>query len=245
MQKIYGDRGKRAKSLIMLTVILPTLNAGKTLPQTLTALVPGAVSGLISQVVIVDGGSGDNTRAVADDAGCDWVSAPQGRGSQLAAGTEEARRDWFLFLHADTVLSEGWIREVEQFIDRAERNGQTDHVAYFRFALDDLGGKARVLEKIVALRCALLALPYGDQGLLIHKDTYRTLGGFRSVPLMEDVDLVRRVGRSRLHGFKTEAITSAARYQKSGFLPRMLRNLLCLSLYYLGVPPRHIKRLYG
>ncbi|WP_350333346.1 TIGR04283 family arsenosugar biosynthesis glycosyltransferase [Coralliovum pocilloporae] len=229
----------------MLSVVIPTLNAGKILPQTLSALVPGAVAGLVSQVIIADGGSGDNTHAVSDDAGCDWLNAPEGRGSQLAAAAELARGDWLLFLHADTVLSEGWIREVEHFIERAERNDQTDRAAYFRFALDDLGGKARLLEKIVALRCALFALPYGDQGLLIHKQTYRALGGFRSVPLMEDVDLVRRVGRSRLYGLRTEAITSAVRYRKNGFLPRMMRNIVCLSLYYLGVPPRHIKRLYG
>ncbi len=90
-----------------------------------------------------------------------------------------------------------------------------------------------------------LALPYGDQGLLIHRDFYNAIGGFRPMPLMEDVDIVRRIGRARLVVLPVAARTSAARWRKDGWLMRGSRNLACLALYFVGVSPRFIKRLYG
>ncbi|MEE8246899.1 MAG: glycosyl transferase family 2, partial [Alphaproteobacteria bacterium] len=88
-------------------------------------------------------------------------------------------------------------------------------------------------------------LPYGDQGLLIHRDLYSRVGGFRPLPLMEDVDIVRRIGARRLVVLEAAALTSAARYRRAGYLRRSLRNLACLGLYFLGVPPRLLVRLYG
>ena len=86
---------------------------------------------------------------------------------------------------------------------------------------------------------------YGDQGLLIGRDFYLSLGGFRALPLMEDVDLVRRIGRRRLVILPISARTSAARWRSQGWTARSLRNVTCLSLYFLGVPPRLLYRLYG
>ena len=104
---------------------------------------------------------------------------------------------------------------------------------------------ARWLETLVALRCRLLRLPYGDQGFLISRDFYHRLGGFKEIPLMEDVDFVRRAGRRRMAALDTEATTSASRYLDEGYLMRPMRNLLCLTLYFLGVPPRALAKLYG
>ena len=98
---------------------------------------------------------------------------------------------------------------------------------------------------LVAVRCRLFRLPYGDQGLLISRALYQRLGGFKPVPLMEDVDLVRRVGWRRLTALPSAAVTSAVRYRRDGYLLRPLRNLCCLTLYFLGVPPRAIVKLYG
>ena len=97
----------------------------------------------------------------------------------------------------------------------------------------------------MAWRCRVLALPYGDQGLLIHRDLLASVGGIRPLPLMEDVDLVRRLGRRRLVALDAAAITSAAKWQRQGWYRRSLRNLACLALYFAGVPPRLIARLYG
>ena len=213
----------------MLSVVIPALNAADSLPGTL-ASIAGA-----GEVVVADGGSIDGTQALAAAFGARVVTAPRGRGVQLAAGVAAARGTRLLLLHADTRLANGW-QNVMPPPDRA---------GYFRFALDSEDPRARRLEQLVAWRCRALALPYGDQGLLIHRDLLREVGGVRPLPLMEDVDLVRRLGRRRLVALDAAAITSAAKWQRQGWNRRSARNLACLALYFAGVPPRVIARLYG
>lgn len=229
----------------MISVIIPTLNAQATLGECLAALVPAVIEGVVKEVIIVDGGSHDETASIADIAGATFMTAQTGRGTQLAAGAAAARFPWLLFLHADTVLSPGWERETSNFIERIESGRRPMSAAAYRFALDDEGVMPRLLEQLVALRCAIFGLAYGDQGLLISSSLYRSLGGFKAMPLMEDVDLVRRIGWRRLSLLRSEAVTSAARYRKSGYLARSARNLLCLMLFMLRVPPHVIKRVYG
>jgi len=224
----------------MLTVIIPTLNAAAVLPATLAALAEGRA--LIREIIVSDGGSSDGTAEVAAAAGCHVVEGPRGRGVQLKAGADAARGDWLLFLHADTCLEAAWVGAVRSFCAEA---ANAKRAAYFRFALADAAPAARRLESLVAWRCRALGLPYGDQGLLIHAATYRALGGFAAVPLMEDVELVRRIGRANLAALPVRAVTSAARYRHGGYCLRPLRNLLCLSLYFAGVAPARLARLYG
>jgi hypothetical protein len=152
---------------------------------------------------------------------------------------------WLLFLHADTVLEPGWEREVSAHMERTDSGRRKPSAAAFRFALDDDGFWPRLIEAGVALRCALFRLPYGDQGLLISRQLYQQSGGYARLPLMEDVDLVRRIGRRRMAMLRTRAVTSAARYQQGGYVRRSVRNLSCLTLYFLRVPTRVIARLYG
>lgn len=130
-------------------------------------------------------------------------------------------------------------------MDRVDREEQPLAAAAFRFALDDEGVRPRLLEQLVALRCAALRLPYGDQGLLIPKRLYDAVGGYRPLALMEDVDLVRRLGRRRTVMLRARAVTSAVRFRREGYLRRSTRNLLCLTLYALGVPVHVISRIYG
>ena len=223
-----------------LSIVIPTLNAAGTLPDTLRAL---AAPGLERrcEVVAVDGGSSDDTKAVAEAHGARVIVSPPGRGVQLAAGARGASGRWLLFLHADTVPRDGWADAVFGYCDDPA-NGE--RAATFRFALDDNARAARRLEAVVAWRTAALGLPYGDQGLLISRAFHDSLGGFRPLPLMEDVDFVRRIGRRRLDTLDVAAVTSAARYRKSGYLRRSGRNLLCLGLYFLGIPPGAIARIY-
>jgi rSAM/selenodomain-associated transferase 2 len=229
----------------MISVVIPTFNAGPGLVHTLAPLVPAVVEGQVQEAIIADGGSTDDTCAIAEAAGTHWVVAPRGRGTQLDAGAALARGDWLLFLHADTVLQPGWAEEAESFIERVESGRRRPAAAYFQFSLDDDGFMPRLVEGLVALRCFLLSLPYGDQGLLISRALYDRLGGFRAIPLMEDVDLVRRLKRRELVGLKTRAVTSAKRYRNEGYLSRGFRNLGLMLLYYLRVPPRVLARLYG
>jgi rSAM/selenodomain-associated transferase 2 len=228
----------------MISVIIPTLNAEAGLGETLTALVPAAVDGLVREVIVVDGGSDDRTAEIVDQAGATWVQRSGGRGYQLAAGARRARFPWLLFLHADTVLQPGWERDAVAFMDAVDGGKRPLAAAAFRFALDDTGIRPRVLERLVALRCALLRLPYGDQGLLIPRLLYNEVGGYNPHPLMEDVDMVRRLRRRRIVMLGARAVTSAARYRSSGYVRRSLRNAACLSLYFLGVSTAAIDRLY-
>lgn len=219
---------------VRLSVIVPTLNAADGLEATLVALSPS------DEVIVVDGGSRDASVALARAWGARVIETTPGRGGQLAAGAGRASGDWLLFLHADTVLGPGWRAAVD-----VHAAAGAEKAACFRFGLDDASPQARRLERWVAVRVALLALPYGDQGLLIHRDLYDQLGGFRPLPLMEDVDLVRRLGRRRLTILPVRAETSARRWRQDGWFARSARNLFCLALFFVGVPAARIARLYG
>lgn len=223
----------------MFTIIIPTYNAAAVLEGTLASIISTSP---VRDLIVVDGGSTDETCRIASAAGANVVAAPKGRGQQLAAGAMAARGGWLLFLHADTRLADTWFAAATEFI-AAPSNAR--RAGYFRFALDDETPAARRLEVAVFWRNRLLGLPYGDQGLLISREFYRVLGGYRPIPLMEDVDLARRIGRHRLVMLAPAAQTSAERYRRDGYLRRSLRNALCLSLYTLGIPPRVIARLYG
>ena len=225
----------------MISVIIPTLNAAASLEATLAGLRPEG-DAVLREIIVADGGSRDATTACARKWSCVVVTSGRGRGTQLAQAASGAAGDWLLFLHADTRLEAGWAAPVRAFINDG---ANADRAAAFTFALDDTAAAARRLERIVAARVRLLALPYGDQGLLVSRRLYETVGGFRPLALMEDVDLVRRIGRRRLAVLPTRAITSAERYRRDGYLRRMARNALCLTLYFGGVPPRRIAGLYG
>jgi rSAM/selenodomain-associated transferase 2 len=214
------------------------LNAAATLPSLLDTLSASP----LREIIVADGASADRTIDFAAAAGAKIVAAPRGRGRQLAAGAASASGMWLLFLHADCRPALGWAEAVAGFVKAPQA---ATRAGYFDFALDDAALAARRIERIVAWRCRVLALPYGDQGLLISRSLYDAVGGFAHLPLMEDVDLVRRLGRRRLARIGVRCIASARRYRQDGYWLRPLRNLLCLLLYFAGMPVERISRLYG
>jgi rSAM/selenodomain-associated transferase 2 len=218
-----------------LSVIIPTLNAEAGLPGCLDAL----SDPLVSEVIVADGGSRDGTVALAARAGVRLVGPlPPSRGGQLRTGCAEATGAWLLIVHADTVLAPGWsdavVRHMAEHPDRA---------GWFAFALDDPSPVARVWEAGVRVR-SRLGWPYGDQGLLIPRCLYDAVGGYRDQPLMEDLDLVRRLGRSRLRGLGVRALTSAARYRTGGYAGRSLRNWDLVLRWLAGADPAELARRY-
>jgi len=223
-----------------LSIIIPTRNEAKRLGPVLGGLRDG-MNAATDEIIIADGGSSDATRDIAAEHGVRLIIAPPGRGCQLAAGAEAAAGEWLLFLHADTRLSDNWRAVSGRFMAGSENRHRA---AVFRFRLDDRGPSARRLEAIVNWRTRALSLPYGDQGLLISRAFYRKLGGFRPLTLMEDVDIVRRIGGKRLAVLDGDAVTSADKYRAGGYVLRPLRNLLCLTLFFLGAPDHTLGRLY-
>ncbi len=219
----------------MISVVVPTANSERLLPRCFDSLIAGAVRGVVREVIVSDAGSSDGTLAITDAAGAHVVHSRNNRGAQMADGAAVAKSDWLLFLHPETALEPGWEAEAESFMSQAMM--ERPRAAVFRFALEDFGGEARRAEAKAALRTALFALPYGDQGLLIPRRLYQKLGGYRALADLEDADLVRRIGMRRLVSLRARAI-NVARPHKSA-----LRGLALTLLHTLRVPSRVLARL--
>ena len=233
-----------------ISVVVPTLDAGDGLAAALASLLPATEAGLVREVVVSDGGSGDGTLDIADEAGCRVVTGSAGRGAQLARGAAAARGAWLLFLHADTVLSDGWDRAA------ASQLGRPGQAGVFRLALkgEEAGRSGASLPpRLVAgganVRARLFGLPYGDQGLLLAQSLYAQVGGYDpGLPLFEDVDLVRRLRRARGRGalrlLPAYAITSPRRYERDGYARRVAANQLLLARYLAGASPARLAARY-
>ena len=214
----------------MISVVIPTSNSERLLPRCFDSLITAAVRGVVREVIVSDCGSGDATLEIADAAGAHIVRARKGRGTQMVEGAAIARSDWLLFLHPETALEPGWEVEAESFLNQVIM--ERPRAAVFRFALEDFGGEARRAEAKANLRTSLLALPYGDQGLLIPKRLYQKIGGYRTLADMEDADIALRIGRRRLIVLRSRAV-NVPRAPKSA-----LRGFALTLLHTLRVPSR-------
>ncbi len=227
----------------MISVVIPTLNAEARLGECLDALVAPALDGLVKEVIVVDGGSSDATLPMADSFGTRILTAPPGRGGQLKAGAEAARGEWLLFLHADTVLDESWGAEAMQFVRE-----HPDKAAVFTLKFDAKGFAPGFVAAGAMLRTKFLQAPYGDQGLLISKALYNEARGYAEMPLMEDVEFIRRLTRRKgagvLRVLKSRAVTSAERYERDGYARRVVKNLTTLTRYFLGASPEDLAKAY-
>lgn len=193
------------------------------------------------EVVVVDGGSRDRTCALAREAGARVIVSPPGRARQMAAGAAATRAEVILFLHADTTLPAGWSAAVRAALaDPAVVGGA------FRLRFDDRSHAMRLVEWGARLRVALAGLPYGDQALFVRRRALEAIGGVPQTPLMEDVDLVRRLRRrGRLAVLEAAVVTSARRYREGGVLRTWLRHALALAADTAGVDRARIRRWVG
>lgn len=220
----------------MVTIVVPVLDDTPAVRALLTALPPHPEV----QLVLVDGGSDPGLAAlVKGRADVRLIPSRPGRGPQLNAGAALASGEWLLFLHADCRLPEGW-REALLGLPADAIGG------WFRFSLDSRAWQARLLERLVALRVSLTGLAYGDQGLFVRRTVFGRMGGFADLPLMEDVEFVRRLPRAgRVVSLTLSLSSSARRWEQDGWLSRSARNVGVLCGYGLGIPPARLARWYG
>lgn len=219
-----------------ISVIVPTLNAERSLGACFNALMEGLEAGLIRELIVSDGGSADATGAAAQAWGAHVLHGAASRGGQLRRGADAAQGEWLLFVHADTVLAQGWSGAVRAHLE------QKDKAGWFPLAFDQPGVGARIVAGWANLR-SRAGLPYGDQGLLVHRDVYDSVGGYPDQPLMEDVAIARAL-RGRLVMLDGLAVTCAAKYRAQGWLRRGGRNLWTLIRYFGGVSPDALARSY-
>jgi len=223
----------------LATIVIPVLNDAAALAAALAAL-PGDPA---AEIVVVDGSQPDDPAMDALRTRYPyvvWLRSAPGRGLQMNEGARCARGRWLVFLHADTRLGADWLDALRRV------DGQPAVVGgSFRFVLDSPARPARWIERGVWFRVRLFNLPYGDQALFARRTVFHDLGGYRELPLMEDVDFVRRLRqRGRLAHLEVPAITSARRWQRDGWLRRMLENWVLILLYFAGQPPELLARRY-
>jgi glycosyltransferase involved in cell wall biosynthesis len=194
----------RSESLLyavpaLISVVIPTLDSERAIVPTLAALVSGAAAGIVRDVVLTDGGSHDDTEAVADAAGCIFVKSDRDLGLRLRAGAHATTRgEWLLFLDPGGMLEEGWTREVRKFLDTIGRAGHADRrAATFRLAYEGFGMKPRLAEAAASARLVLTGRPRAEQGLLISKLLYQKLGGHQKGENAHR-RLIARLGRMRI-----------------------------------------------
>ena len=210
----------RSQKIPTLSIVIPTLNEALHLPLLLSDL---NVWPNDFELIIVDGGSIDLTISIAQIQGVDVIKSPKkNRGYQLKTGASNARGDWLLFLHADSRLRIGWVRSLSQII----QNKKSKNFAwYFDFKIKKYNLEYRFLEIAVALRSLFLQHPYGDQGLLIHKDLYYKTGGYSSLKIMEDIDLITRITKkTKLKRIRESIYTDDRKWTNSNIIKRAIKN---------------------
>ncbi len=219
-----------------VSVVIPTLNEERNIgPLTAELLRQGA-----REVIVADGGSLDRTAETAQSAGATVVAGPPGRGPQLNAGAARAVGSVLLFLHADVRLPDGAIEAVSLAMSGGNCTGGA-----FSVGIDSKRLPLRFTFAVADVRSRLLKLPYGDQGIFVSRAAFDVLGGFKNIPIMEDVDFVRRLNRKgSVRILPQIVVTSARRYQREGAVFTSLRNLLLLTLFLAGVEPRLLAKFY-
>lgn len=224
--------------MTQLSIIIPTLNEAQILETTLRLLLHSPDT----EIIIVDGGSEDQTLAIATGLGVKVVQSPQlGRAFQMNFGAKMAQGEILLFLHADSKVPQGYA----QFIKTILSKPQTVAGA-FSLKIEGSQLALRLIEKMVNWRSQFFSLPYGDQGLFIKTELFQEMGGFAELPIMEDFEMIKRLQkRGKIAIIPNPVITSARRWQKLGIWKTTLLNQLIILGYYARISPHTLAKWYG
>ena len=204
--------------MFKISIIIPTINEANNLPLLLSDL---SILNKEGEIIIVDGGSKDRTIDVAQIYGAKvYKSKEKNRGLQLHIGAKNSTGDWLIFLHADTRLTNDWFRKINSFL-----MGNKNSIYYFKFKINHKKIIYRVLEFLVNIRSKYLKKPYGDQGLIIHRTIYFKNNGFREIPLMEDVDFLKRLKKKKdLKQLNSPIFISSRKWEKTNIFIQAIKN---------------------
>ena len=210
----------RSQKFPTLSIIIPTLNEAIHLPLLMADLNTWPYN---FDLIIVDGGSTDLTFSIAKIQGVNVIkSTEKNRGYQLNVGAANAKGDWFLFLHADSRLGTRWVKSLSNII---QNKISENYAWYFDFKIKRNNLEFRFLEKAVALRSHYLQRPYGDQGLLIHKDLYYNSGGYSSLKIMEDIDFITRITKkTKVKSIRENIYTDHIKWSNTNIIKRAIKN---------------------
>jgi len=204
--------------LLKISIIIPTINEACNLPLLLSDLSSIQKEG---EIIIVDSGSEDKTIDVANIYGAKvFISKEKNRGLQLDMGAKNSKGEWLIFLHADTRLTHDWFSKTNYFL-----KGNKNSIYYFKFKINHKKIIYRVLEILVNFRSKYLKKPYGDQGLIIHRNTYFKNNGFRKIPLMEDIDFLMRLKNKKdLKQLNLPIFTSSRKWERTNIFLQAIKN---------------------
>ena len=200
------------------SIIIPTINEANNLPLLLSDLSNIQEEG---EIIIVDCGSQDKTIDIATIYGAKlFKSKVRNRGLQLNMGSKNSKGDWLIFLHADTRLTHDWFTKIKSVLHRDK-----NYIYHFRFKLNDKKIIFRILEILVNFRSKYFKQPYGDQGLIINRNTYFNNDGFRKIPLMEDVDFLRRLNKKKdLKQLNLPIFISSRKWERTNIFLQAIKN---------------------
>ena len=219
-----------------ISIIIPTRNEadsiGRLLPELLA--VPGV------ELLVVDGGSTDNTVDIAKSLGAQVLSSPPGKAKQMNAGAEAAHGNILLFLHCDTKLAPGFVVQIEAALNQPEISAGA-----FQLSIDSKGFGLRVIEWLVNFRSKILQMPYGDQGIFVTTDMFFSVGAFPPQPIMEDFEFIRKLRkRGKIKILPLHATTSSRRWERLGILKTTAINQAIIIGYLFGVSPEKLAGWY-
>lgn len=224
-----------------VSVIIPTLNEEENIAPAIARLRLSSDHSRV-EIIVADGGSSDRTPEIARTKADKLIRVEQrGRALQMQKGALAAAGELLLFLHADTRLPEDWLDELTHVWSSAN----TPVATAFRLGFESPDPYYRFVSRLASLRTGLTRVPHGDQGIALRRDTFLRIGGFPSVPLMEEYELFKRLRPlGRVMILPGSVATSTRRYERNGRIFNALRSAGIILLYHLGVPPRSLARLY-
>ena len=221
---------------MFVSIIIPVLNEENSIKELLQQLQAYRQQG--HEVIVVDGGSHDNTRSVADSLSDKVISSEAGRALQMNNGATQSRHEILWFLHADTIIPENAIEQIQQALNKSD---------WGRFNVKLSGSHIlfRIIETMMNVRSCVSSIATGDQGIFVKRKIFGQVNEYSNIPLMEDVDLSRKLKKlSKPVCLKYTLITSSRRWEKNGISSTILLMWKLRFLYWVGVSPEHLARQY-